>query len=490
MRKLYLALGLISLLFTIACGSGTSTSGTPGPTPQGNYTNASLSGQYFYQLKGTNLTNGFAFSEAGVFTADGNGNITSGSDDYNEIDGSGISHDTITGTYTVRNDGISVATLNFGTGGSIAIGFTLLGSSRVYLTEDDTFATGAGSAVKQDPTAFSAAPNGTFTFRTHTASTLLGSTSSVGLMNIVTGAGTGNEDILRSGITSSLTLTSTFFAPDTTGRGTGSFTDSTLATSNFVYYVLDANNLRILISDIGVVGSGSAVVQTGSPFGLASLSGNYAFGTKGDTSLFIDGIGTVGRFTADGAGNISAGVLDGARDGVTTTNTTFTGTYTAAANGRLDVTLAPSTGGTIHEILWMISPTRAFLLVDDPTKVEDGNVDTQQAITYSNSTLTGQFAFVMHGFTTTPNTYERVGTLRPDGAGNMALAYFLNVSGSVSPTPINLTGTYTIGSNGRGTGIVSSLSNNLVFYLISPSDGYILQNDTGVEINGNMSKQQ
>jgi hypothetical protein len=104
--------------------------------------------------------------------------------------------------------------------------------------------------------------------------------------------------------------------------------------------------------------------------------------------------------------------------------------------------------------------------------------------------LSGQFAFLMHGFTTTPDTFDRVGTLTPDGAGNIGFTYFLNVSFTPSTSPISLSGTYTIGASGRGTGTATSLSNNLVYYLISASDGYILQNDTGVVINGNMSKQQ
>ena len=36
---------------------------------------------------------------------------------------------------------------------------------------------------------------------------------------------------------------------------------------------------------------------------------------------------------------------------------------------------------------------------------------------------------------------------------------------------------------------MTALSNNLVFYMISGNDGYVLQADTGTEIDGNMSKQ-
>jgi len=38
-------------------------------------------------------------------------------------------------------------------------------------------------------------------------------------------------------------------------------------------------------------------------------------------------------------------------------------------------------------------------------------------------------------------------------------------------------------------GSLSGLSNNLVFYLISGTDAYVVQNDPGVQISGSMSKQ-
>ena len=493
MRRLGLAFGLIVLSFCVACGGGGGSSSGGGPTPQGSYTNASFSGSYFYQLKGTDLNTGDAFTEAGVLTSDGAGNITSGTDDFTET--GGLATDTISGTYVVRNDGISLMTLNFGSGGSITLAFSLLSSSRAYLIEDDGFAAAAGSAVKQDTTAFSAAPTGTFTFRTHTTSPgAQGSTSSVGVMTIASGVvNSGNEDVLRGGSTSQQTITGSLNVPDASGRGTGTLTDSALQTYVFNYYVVDANNIRMLITSLNgvfVAGAGSAVAQSGGPFTAASFTGNYAFGAKGDT-VNVDGVGTVGRFTSDGVGNISAGEYDSNRDGVpSTADITFTGTYTMGSNGRGVVTISPSIGGTIRDVLYMINPNRGFFLVDDPTMVEDGTLDTQAPLSYSTSLLSGQFAFLMHGFTTTPDTYDRVGTLTPNGSGSIGFTYFLNVDFTPSSSPISLSGTYTVAASGRGTGTATSLSNNLVYYLISASDGYILQNDTGVVINGNLSKQQ
>jgi hypothetical protein len=198
----------------------------------------------------------------------------------------------------------------------------------------------------------------------------------------------------------------------------------------------------------------------------------------------------VGRFTADGNGNLSNGAMDAVVDGTQTAiNTSFTGSYAVDSLGRADITIAPSGGSSFHDVAWLVAPNRAFFLVDSGN-VEDGTIDLQTVSSFSNITMTGQFGLLMHGFSVTANqTYDRVGTLQWDGAGHLSLNEAVNVGGTVS-VPGFLGGSYSVSSNGRATGSISSLSNNLVFYLISGSDGYVLQNDAGIEIDGIMSKQQ
>ena len=74
MKTFNLSLGLFSLLFCAACGSSNGT--VPGFIPKGNFSNASLNGQYVYQIDGfdfSNSTSGVPYREAGVFTANGAG---------------------------------------------------------------------------------------------------------------------------------------------------------------------------------------------------------------------------------------------------------------------------------------------------------------------------------------------------------------------------------------------------------------------------------
>src|SRR6266849_6020470 len=86
MRKLYLSLGLVSLLcLCTACGSSNGT--VTGFIPKGNFSAASLNGQYVYQIEGFDFSSsasGVAYREAGVFNANGAGVLTSVTDDFAE----------------------------------------------------------------------------------------------------------------------------------------------------------------------------------------------------------------------------------------------------------------------------------------------------------------------------------------------------------------------------------------------------------------------
>jgi hypothetical protein len=481
MRTSYLFLGLIALLFCAGCGSGSSGGGVPGFIPKGNFSTASLNGQYVYQIEGYDFSsnlNGVPYREAGVFTANGSGAITAATDDFSE--GSSVINTLSTGTYKISNDGTGSLSFNNALG-TVNLAVTLVSKSKVYLVEGDTPLNAGGLAEKQDSTAIGTPPTGTFVFREHD----INATQSVASVGVFTVAGgvvsNGTEDVNRGGTLSSPTFTGSFNSPDsTTGRGSGTFTDTTPSTSNFFYYIVDANNVRFLSGNTGVVGSGRAELQTATP----TLSGSYAFGSRGDTAS-LNGVNMAGRFTAN-AGAITAGARDSVQDGNSVNNVSFTGTYSQAPSGRAVLTL--STVANSSFIVWMVSPSRGLFLVNDPSTVQDGSLDLQQVASFSNTTMNGQFGFVMDGFDA-GGAKDRVGTLQWDGSGKLILNEFTNAAGVIN-VPVILSGNYAVSANGRTGGSLGSLSNNLIFYLISGSDAYVIQNDAGVEINGTISKQQ
>jgi hypothetical protein len=481
MKTLYLCLGLVSLLICAGCGS--SSGGVPGFIPKGNFSNATLNGQYAYQIEGFDFStnNVVPYREAGVFTANGNKLITSATDDFSE--GTGAFNTISTGSYSITSDGTGSITFNNALIGPVTLEVTMVSASKVYLVEADSAVNAGGIAEKQDLTAITAAPNGTFVFREHDINlNTAQSSASVGAFTLTGGvASNGNKDVNLGGTLSSLTFTGSFNAPDpATGRGSGSFTDSALVTSSFNYYIVDANNIRILASATNIVGQGRAELQSATP----TLSGSYAFGSKGDTGA-LGGVNMAGRFTAAG-GNITAGARDSVQDGGPASNVSFTGTYTQTSNGRAVLSL--STAANSNYVVWMVSPSRGLFLVSDPNTVQDGSLDLQQLSTFSNSTMNGQFGFIMDGFDVQSTPKDRVGTLQWDGSGKLILNEFTNTDGT--PSTATLSGNYAVSANGRTGASISNLSSNLIFYLVSANDAYVVQTDPNVELNGTISKQQ
>jgi hypothetical protein len=324
--------------------------------------------------------------------------------------------------------------------------------------------------------------------------------ATVGVLTVSNGSVTGKEDVLLGGqLASQLTLTGSFTAPDSTGRGGATLIDSSGRTQNYKYYVIDTNTLELFEIDSGIVGLGRAEMQTGAPFTTHSLSAGagFAFGSRGDTTASVavngvaGGVNTVGAMSVDGAGNVSRGSYDSVRDGTVNSNLSLTGTYSAdlSGDGRYTFTLN-SAAGTITELVYMVSPSRAFFLVNDSTKVEDGTADQQSNPSFATSDFNGQFALIMGGYDAS-NFVDRTAVLEADGKGGLNLAELLNRTGVVT-VPGCLPGTYSVASNGRVSGSVTTLSSNLVFYMVSGGAGgkaYVLQADTLTQISGGMAEQ-
>jgi hypothetical protein len=484
MSRIVLLSALFPVVFLVACGSSSSNN------PSGPFSNASLNGQYVYQIRGTDFTtnaNGAPYRESGVFAANGAQAITGGIDDFVE-GGGGVATNTTSGSYAINNDGTGSISLNVGTS-TITFAVTMVTTAKVYLIEADAGVNASGLAELQSSSAITSVPNGTFAFRSHILNVSQVPTGTVGALTIAGSAVTsGNQDSITLGATDvPLVVTGgTFSTPDANGRGTFSLNSSIPATTNFFYYIVDGNNIRFFDRDLTFMGLASAEKQT-APL---TFSGTYAFGSRGDTNnLGLGGSNTVGVFTSNGSSAISAGAFDSVQDGNQSSNIAFTGNFTTVdAHGRTVATL--STGQQL--LAWMVNSSRGFFIFNDATRVEDGTFDSQLGTGFSNSTMDGQFGFAMDGFDLIAGAnLNRVGTLQWDGNGHLTLNEASN-SGSGAVSPGTLTGSYTVAGNGRVQGTITNLSESngdLIFYLISGNDAYVLESDAGVEIAGTISKQ-
>lgn len=495
-RAALFGVGLISLLAAIGCGSSGSVTL---PHITGNFSNASLKGTYVYAIHGTSLATGEPYREVGVFTADGSGNITAGIDDFAGGLTSGSST-TVTGSYTVASDGTGFVALgptqlgNISSSNQITLAITISSSSQVQLIESDFFADAAGVAELQDSTAIAATPTGSFVFRVHQEISGQNSSpaSEVGMANVPgSGVNGAMDQNLSTGFTSP-NVTLTFGAPSGSGTGTGTLLDAGSGfQTDFIYFIVNSGKVDLLVSNAGAVGGGTAEAQGG---GVASgLSGNYAFGSRGDdsnsTSGFFGTLGTVGQFTA-GSGTIN-GTEDSSIDGNITSKVTFSACYTTASNGRVAVT---DCSGNLLQVFWMVNSGRAFFVNNTSGSFEDGTADVQTTTSFSTSTLKGQYSLVMDGLDTTPQSLARIGTLQFDGSGKLTLNELANASnsGGGATSPGLLTGTYSVGTNGRITGGVSNSQGgvSLVMYAVSGSSAYALQSDAGTITSGMLQLQQ
>src|SRR6266850_316325 len=129
-----------TLIFAAGCG-GSSNGGGGGGGGDTGFSKASLNGRYAFTMRGFGLLPGSPtqadyFVEGGVFTADGNGNITVGTDDF--IQGGIPFSDPITGIYVINSDGSGDMQFNF-TGGSTTFRITLSDNAHFFMVEEDGF---------------------------------------------------------------------------------------------------------------------------------------------------------------------------------------------------------------------------------------------------------------------------------------------------------------------------------------------------------------
>jgi hypothetical protein len=413
-RSIMRLLPLVAILLaslTAACNNGGTIVGPPPPPPAGNFSNASLTGQYAFSMSGTELCGPSPgvptfFARAGSFTADGSGHITGGVEDVNVCTGVGALPFT-NSMYSISANGRGTLNLTNSTG-TTSYSLTLTSPTQGFVAQTDSNATASGSLQRQNPAAFSdpAIANG-YVFDVFGASSasnpqsIIGRFDADGAGNISLGLYDSNEAGTRSG--QQLFPAGAFYQSDHTfgqsGRGIAN-----IAGHNFAFYVVDATRLKLVGTDFPEVFSGEAFAQRNIAFSDASLKSNFAFLLGGSSSS--GAIATAGRFTTNGAGNISEIILDennfGALTLLPSQGGTVTGSYTVDVNGLGGGTatwIDSKVPGSFDFIFYLISPTEAVFQETDIGITSDGTLLAQTASPMTPASLAGDFAFIWSGVT-------------------------------------------------------------------------------------------
>lgn len=476
-----------TLLFVFAltgCG-GFVGGGGSAPPINGPFNNSSLSGSYAFSFTGVNQ---FGFlAVAGTFQANGSGTITGGVVDINS--GNGVfTNQSVSGNYNVHNNGQATATL-VANAGTFDIDFVMISTRRALVIRFDNNSTASGSIDSQSGSAFSlGALGGTFAFN---LSGILdanehilvsaGAVDNDGAGAIPSGVQDNNENgtpVLNQAVTGSYSVSST------NGRGTMTL-NTGLGTQRFAFYVVDSNRLKLIEIDSLPVLVGDAFRQV-FPQSTASVSGPFAFTLGGESSGGISFV-VGGVLATDGAGHITSGTQDINNSGAIAQNASVTGNYSVGADGRGTLTLNSSIGTTN----FIIYPTmNGVQMVQVDVGEASIGAALSQAGPFSNSTVSGTYGLNLSGVTSANNEIDSTAQFAADGAGRLTGAVDINNGGFLSSN-LSLSGDYSIGASGRGTGTLNSVfgRQNVIFYAVNNTRVLFIEVDSNLVAVGEMDHQ-
>lgn len=320
---------------------------------------------------------------------------------------------------------------------------------------------------------------------------------------VANGAGgiTGGVLDLSSGIVpgvATVTITSGTYSIATNGLGTVSLVDSAGETVGLSVVMTSTTDGLITETDGNATASGNFTVQDTTTFaGLPNnLTGPYVFDISG---LDPNGAGEslVGQFTANGAGGVTAGVVDVNDDFTASGQLPVTGTFTAdtiygPSYGRGTATFIIN-GTTINFTFYSVSVGRIRMLRTNYPATSLGDAVAQTGtIPTATSGLSGGFAFIMGG-SSLSGSDVRAGRVSLSGGAvtNVELDdddSSASGSGNSNHTAIPVgtisAASYTIDPSGDGRGTItfndsSAGTFSFIFYLSSPTQAVIQDVSTG-----------
>jgi len=484
MRKILLTLiSFVALSALVACG-GSSGSSTPSNPSTGNavgFSNSNLNGAYVFSGSGVNSAN-YNFDLLGVFTADGNGNVTSG---YRNVytDKPTTVQESVTGTYSVNTDGRGQLILN-GNSGQGVYRFVMQSPSTASFFQ---FSSGADDTGRIQLQSTVAAPAGTYVVRLQGEDSSQNVYGAVGGITISGTAITGTVDQNDDGTLSAQLATSgSLTAPDSTGKGTLTLILGNV-THHFTYYVVSSNHIELIGTD-GYALNGYADIQTSVAGTTAAFSGDQVFSMSGQGSN--GSLLETGRLTLDGAGNVTNAIEDytqGATTGSYFGAVAFSGTYTAAANGRWTATIGGSLASNL--IGWQVSPQQSVVLAwnTSSTIVETGTLRAQNTTITTNS-ITGPYAVNLSGYNYNDLGYVELGGNFDASAGSLSGTIDSQTPGYYN-TDVAASGQYSIAANGRSpNGNVAGVA--VVIYTVDANTAYLISSDPTRLYQGKMVSQQ
>jgi hypothetical protein len=262
--------------------------------------------------------------------------------------------------------------------------------------------------------------------------------------------------------------------------------------------------IAVLIGCFALVLASTVRAQNTPGVNDAELKGDYAFtfngitGSGGVSSVFA----AVGRFTADGAGNLTNGELDnnGVGAGAAVAQA-FTGTYAIGADHRGVMTLAD-----VRLAFAMMANGNAQFIEFDAGggsgRIGSGTMEKVDTTAYNTAKIAGDYAFGVVGLDPLNNRAAIAGRFTSNGAGTLTnAAGDINASG-ISGAMSFTAATYTVSDTATGRGAMNLAfsfggapeSSNFVFYIVNAGKLFAMGRDAVTSstplLNGVVLQQQ
>ena len=260
----------------------------------------------------------------------------------------------------------------------------------------------------------------------------------------------------------------------------------TTGTDNFTVQVADSQTTAASASQ-----PLSITTVTAESANNSELNGNYAFLFTGFDDASGTQVALVGSFLADGKGKITAGIEDENNPSGSMLGVAFAGTYNIGSDNRGAFTIVTANGlRTYSLVLNSISNEIArqarFVEFDDSNGTNGrrgSGVFRQQDVTaFSQSKISGPYAFGFEGQDATGNREAMAGSFHADGSGLISSGVAdLNIAGNTTnPT---LTGNYAVPTAASGRTAITlnlqgSASVHMSGYLVSAVELLVMTTDS------------
>ena len=278
---------------------------------------------------------------------------------------------------------------------------------------------------------------------------------------------------------------------------------------NFTFsVVLDSTSSGLMIETDG------SSTMSGN-FRLQNISNSFATAYAFDVTGVDLGNSTsasfIGEFTTNGVSGVTGGQMD-VNDGASPTGaiTLQPGTITIDATnfsnfGRGTLTLSTTLNSqllNLSYVFYVVDGTHLVLVENDTVAATSGSATAQAAVPTSVQAFPGSFVFAVGGAAISQGVFgglSRAGRYTSDANGNITnLSVDEDFSGGINAFPksggfSNTTYTIDPAGTGRGTLNFTDVTRNqtfqYVFYMASPTQGFIQDDSTNVVADGSLSVQ-